>query len=131
MNGELLPCPFCAGDSRGAAFTNDTTPRVEHTTLGWTAGCGTCGARFVLRGSEAEARERWNRRVTPGADVLRAVFADFDALVSKAMPGLDKGTALTLLMLFRDAVRNVAGAKLADALSAPMCEGEGKAPSLP
>ncbi len=81
----LLDCPFCGGSAYYRLHKKTFAQYV-------TADCSSCGARSGKCRTEAEAGERWNRRVTrsPGILTLRPgfVLAD-DGEVLKMCNGAD------------------------------------------
>jgi Lar family restriction alleviation protein len=77
---ELLPCPFCAGETE-TVEQGDNSPH-------WVVGCAKCDAVMdVNYRTEADAIEAWNRRAQPPVPVeaiRKAAQTRIDALLKEA-----------------------------------------------
>lgn len=89
---NLLPCPFCGNDGKGAI---EDALHVAHSELEWRASydsycvqCDKCTATMGYSDSEDEAITAWNTRPEPDAEIeaLRAENARLREALERVLP---------------------------------------------
>ena len=84
---ELLPCPFCEGESKLAALRSIDDLRIAER---YYIVCLDCGAQTAMLATIAAAIAAWNRRAVPDTTEMallqRRLDAEFDVLFDKKEP---------------------------------------------